>query len=60
MNDFIYRQEERVIDQLRALKAQASDMAELFKDEHLSIDYENWSAVSGLLDQALHRFGAAA
>lgn len=53
----IYEIEEQVVERLRAAKRDAEEMRDVFRAETIWTEGDNWSAVVGLLDQALKRFG---
>tara|TARA_R110002074_G_scaffold262994_1_gene435094 strand:+ start:11073 stop:11261 length:189 start_codon:yes stop_codon:yes gene_type:complete len=57
LGDYLNDEEGRCIAQLRNALASALSMRDLFKENGLSDDAYNWSAVVGLLEQAVARFG---
>jgi hypothetical protein len=56
MMDGLYEIEESTLRLLNSAKEGAEAMAELFGENGLSIDRDNWTAVAGLLEQAVRRF----
>ncbi|MFA6031793.1 MAG: hypothetical protein WC889_02700 [Myxococcota bacterium] len=56
MKGYIYEIEESTLRQLNSAKEGAEAMAQLFAEEGLSIERDNWKAVQGLLEQAVQRF----
>jgi hypothetical protein len=56
MNAFLRDMEQSALRQLLSAKEGAEAMADLFEEDGLGSDRDNWKAVVGLLEQALHRF----
>lgn len=48
--------EQSTLRQLLSAKEGAEAMAQLFAENGRGADRDNWVAVAGLLDQAIHRF----
>jgi hypothetical protein len=56
MNDYLREIEQATLRQLLSAKEGAESMADLFQEDGLGSDRDNWKAVAGLLEQAIHRF----
>lgn len=57
MFDGLFELEETAINQLRRNKQAAEEMRDLFRCNGFQNEGDNWSAVCGLVEQALSRFG---
>lgn len=56
MNDNLNDIEQNALRLLLSAKEAAFALAELLSEQDRGADRDNWKAVEGLLDQALHRF----
>lgn len=56
MTDSLHDTEQNALRLLLSAKEAAFCMAELFAEKDRGADRDNWKAVEGLLEQAIHRF----
>lgn len=56
MTHELYEMQKSALKLLVSAIEGAAAMIELFEEKGLGSDRDNWKAVQGLLDQAMHRF----